>query len=104
MINNCLTHNDCQPLIPALRDLENHFEERISNISDLQTTAKQIQDLLPQDSDSSRELTEASSMRNNLYRCLQFVFSDVPNVYKIIANSSHADSQSYSGGIISTII
>ena len=104
MINNCLTHNDCQPLIPALRDLENHFEERISDISDLQTTAKQIQDLLPQDSDSSRELTEASSMRNNLYRCLQFVFSDVPNVYKIITNSSHAESQSSSGGIISTII
>ena len=104
MINNCLTHNDCQAIIPALRDLENHFQERISDISDLQTTAKQLHDLLPQDSDTNRELSEASSMRNNLYRCLQFVLTDVPNVYKIIANSGHTDSQSSSGGILSTII
>ena len=104
LINNCLSQSDCQGLIPALRDLENHFEERISDISDLQTTAKQIQDLLPRDSDTSRELSEASSMRNNFYRCLQFVFYDVPNVYRIISNTSQEDSQSSSGGILSTLI
>ena len=104
MINNCLSHGDCQAVIPALRDLENHFEQRISDISDLQTTAKQIHDLLPGDSDTNRELSEASSMRNNFYLCLQFLFSDVPNVYKILSNTGQEDSLSSSGGILSTMI
>ena len=104
MVNNCLSHGDCQAVIPALRDLENHFEERISDISDLQTTAKQIHDLLPGDSDTARELSEASSMRNNVYLCLQFFFSDLPNVYNIISNTGQEDSQSSSGWIFSTLI
>ena len=102
--SNCLGQDDCSPLLPALKDIENHFEHRMSNIEELKTTVKLIRDLFPRDSETHQQFNEASSMLNNFYLCLDFVFSEIPNVYKILISSNRSDSQSSSGKILSTIV
>ena len=59
---NCLGQDDCSPLLPALKDIENHFEHRMSNIEELKTTVKLIRDLFPRDSETHQQFNEASNM------------------------------------------
>ena len=60
--SNCLGQDDCSPLLPALKDIENHFEHRMSNIEELKTTVKLIRDLFPRDSETHQQFNEASNM------------------------------------------
>ena len=99
---NCLSSGDCSSMVPALQDIENHFEQRISNIEELKTTLELMEDVLPGDSETQQRLNEASSMISNFYILTDFLFSDVPNVYKIVTRPS--DSPSSSDTILSALV
>ena len=103
MHHHCLSNGHCSTMIPALQDVENHFEERISNIEELKTTLRLVEDILPGDSETRQKLSEASSMINNFYIFMEFLFSDIPNVYKIIMTTSQSDSPS-SETILSALV
>ena len=103
MHHHCLRNGHCLTMIPALQDVENHFEERISNIEELKTTLGLMEGILPGDSETRQQLSEASSMINNFYIFIEFLFSDIPNVYNIIVSTSHSDSRSSSETILSAV-
>ena len=83
----CVQHREpaaCDQLVPALSDLENHFEIRLGLTEDLQAAVRQINDLIPSSKENSKKFNDASSVVTNLYLCLDFVISEVPSVYKLV--------------------
>ena len=83
----CVQHREpaaCDQLVPALSDLENHFEIRLGLTEDLQAAVTQINDLIPSSRENSKKFNDASSVVTNLYLCLDFVISEVPSVYKLV--------------------
>ena len=94
LFQDCTQNNDCEQMLPALKDLENHFENRMSNIEELKVYSKQINDLIPSSSDNFKEFNEASSIVKNFYICIDFIFSEIPNLYKLVFNSDNIEEQS----------
>ena len=76
---SCISHQtNCDKLIPALQEIEVHLDARLSNIEELKTVYKLMSELVPSSTESSKKFNEASSIINNFYICLEFVFMNQP--------------------------
>jgi len=86
MYKESLSSNQWQSFLPALKELESHMEERNNNIEELRIMMNMINDLILTDEESSKMFNEATSVMKNFYICLDFAFTEVPNVYKLLFN------------------
>ena len=100
----CMRDQECEVILPALRDIENHFEARFSLIEDLKVNEKQIGALIPTSSENYRDFNEASSFINNVYICADFIFYEIPSLYKLILNTEAGDPPTAVQNLVSIII
>ena len=95
---------DCDKILPALMDIENHFEQRLASIDELKTSYKIINELVPSTSENSKKFNEASSIIHNFYICIEFIFTEIPNVCKLFFNSETGAERSTVQNIFSIFI
>ena len=100
----CMKDQECDTILPALRDIENHFEARFSLIEDLKVNEKQIGGLIPSSSENYRDFNEASSFINNVYICADFIFYEIPSLYKLIFNTETGDPPTAVQNLVSIVI
>ena len=89
---HCMRGRGCDTILPALRDIENHFVNRWALIEDLKVNEKQMSDLVPSSTENHRDFNEASSFMNNLYICADFLFYEIPSLHKVLFFSDAGDT------------
>ena len=92
LFKNSLEGGQWETLLPSLLDIESHMEIRYNSIEELKVSVKMINDLVPSTTDNSKEFNEETSIIRNFYFCVEFIFTEIPNVYKLFFNFEDGDS------------
>ena len=100
----CMRDQECENILPALKDIENHFEARFSLVEDLKGNEKQIGSFIPSHSENYRDFNDASSFINNVYICADFIFFEIPSLYKLVFNAEAGDPPTAIQNLVSIIV
>ena len=89
---NFIEEGQWEILLPILLDIESHLEVRYNSIEELKVSTKMINDLIPSSMDNLKDFSEATSIVRNFYICAEFIFTEIPNVYKLFFDVEDGDS------------